>query len=52
MSEPMIYTAYPSGPAGEWTVWDHLKDQAVTIGVPEAEAVQLAGTLEQEYWAQ
>lgn len=51
MTEPMIYTAYPSGSAGEWTVWDHLRDQAVTTGVPETEAVQLADQLEQAYWA-
>jgi len=51
MTEPMIYNAYPSGPTGEWTVWDHLKDQAVTTDATEAEAVQLADQLEQAYWA-
>ncbi|MGZ0153700.1 hypothetical protein ACXJJ3_41990 (plasmid) [Kribbella sp. WER1] len=52
MTEPLIYTAYPSGPTGEWTVWDHLRDQAVTTGEPEAAAVQLADELEQAYRAQ
>lgn len=51
MTEPLIYTAYPSGPTGEWTVWDHLHDQAVTTGRSEAAAIQLADQLEHAYWA-
>lgn len=41
----MIFTAYSSGTADDWTVWDHLKDEAVMTGVPDIEAVQLADQL-------
>jgi hypothetical protein len=51
MTEPLIYTAYPSGSAGEWTVWDHVNDQAVAIGVSQADAIRLAADLEDTYWA-
>jgi hypothetical protein len=41
----LTHTAYPSGSAGLWTVWDHVNDQAVRTDLPEADAVRLAAEL-------
>jgi hypothetical protein len=39
------FTAYATNQDGAaWTVWDHVKDEAVTTDVTEAEARRLAET--------
>lgn len=47
MSDDVTFTAYPSGADGSWTVWDHIEDEAVREGLPEAEARRLAAELVQ-----
>lgn len=39
------HTAYPSGPDGLWTVWDHRSDQLVRDGLDEDQAVRLAAEM-------
>jgi hypothetical protein len=47
MTEDLHYTAYASNVEGtEWTVWDHVKDEAVATGITETDARRLAVELE------
>jgi hypothetical protein len=38
----LYFTAYASDQHGGWTVWDHRKDEAVAVGIAEADAVRIA----------
>lgn len=44
--DELYFTAYPSDNSGGWTVWDHINDVQVAVGVPQEEALQLAGQLQ------
>jgi hypothetical protein len=42
------FTAYQTGSANEWTVWDHVKDAAVAEDIPEAQALRMAAELDDD----